>query len=115
MKKYLYIVFVFFFVSCTQNKNEVKIPEGIIPQAEMVKIIIDYHIAEAALLDCQNKKQDINNYTILYYNSILKKYKISRIKFNTSLKFYSDHIELLQKIYEEAGNELSTMQSKERI
>jgi hypothetical protein len=115
MKKIIYLFSLIFLFACAQSKDEVKIPDDIIPPQEMINVIIDFHIAEAALVECQNKKEDVNVTTILYYNSILKKHKITRAKFDKSMKFYTENIQLLQIIYEEVGNELSTMQSKERL
>lgn len=115
MKKIYYIFSLIFLLSCAHSKDEVIIPDDIIPPPEMINIIIDFHIAEAALVDCQNKKEDVNTTTIMYYNSIMKKHNITRAKFDKSMKFYTENIQLLQLIYEEVGNELSTMQSKEKL
>lgn len=115
MKRTAFLIIVIFLFSCTRDKNNISIPKDVIVPEEMVSLIIDFHIAEAALVDCQNKKEDVNNTTILYYNSILKKHKTTRAQFNNSMKFYSENVPLLQKIYEQVGDELSTLQSKERI
>jgi len=78
----------------------------------MVLVLVDFHLAEAAIVDVQNKKEDVNQYTNYFYNSILQKHNISRKKFSESISFYNKNLKEFQKIYKDVVVELSKTQSR---
>ncbi|MEI6124407.1 MAG: DUF4296 domain-containing protein [Bacteroidota bacterium] len=102
---------IFIFTACSREKN-VKIPNNIIPPDKMVIILVDFHLAEAVIVDKQQKKEDVNQWTNYYYSSILLKHNITRKKFRDSMKFYTENIEEMEKIYKEVVVELSKTQSR---
>lgn len=109
MKYRLLFVLLVFFASCSDEK-QVSVPRNLIQPDEMVVILVDYHLAEAALTEEKLKNSDMNLFTNHYYNGILRNHGISRKKFALSIKFYAANVSELQKIYERVVNELTTMQ-----
>lgn len=104
--------FLIFLVSCGSSDKEIKVPRHLIQPDEMVSILVDFHLCEAALVEDQTKGRDMNLFTNHYYNTILQKHNISRKKMLTSLQFYTANMKLLQKVYEEVVTELNTMESE---
>lgn len=99
-----------FFIAC--SKKEEKIPENILPKDKMIKVMVDVHIAEAAI---QNKYLSLNDSTKKiaagYYRNLFEKNKITEQQFRESFLYYAHHLDLFNKIYEEVINELSKKQA----
>lgn len=97
-------------VSC--SKKEEKIPENILPKEKMIHVMVDVQIAEAAI---QNKNLNLNDSTKAiaagYYRNLFEKNKITEQQFRESFLYYSHHLDLWSKIYEEVINELSKKQA----
>lgn len=98
-------------LSCGKN-DEISIPSGILTQEQMVSVLVDFHLAEAAVFDVQRNRGDVGLYTGRYYTAILKNHGIDRKKFGESVYFYSQHIDEFKKIYEQVLTVLSTKQSE---
>ena len=106
----LWLIFCFFFLFSCKPK-EAKIPAGILPKEQMVSVLTDVHLAEAALT--LNTKNDSAALVAAgYYNFIYQSHRITKKQFDESLDFYTKHPELLEKIYEEVINELSKKQAE---
>ncbi len=99
-----------FLISC--SKKEEKIPENILSKNKMIQVLVDVHIAEATI---QNKYLALNdstkNIAAGYYRNLFEKNKITEQQFRESFSYYSHHLDLLNKIYEEVINELSKSKS----
>ena len=97
-------------ISC--SKKEEKIPENILPKDKMIRLMVDVHIAEATI---QSRNLGINDSTKTiaagYYKNIFEKNRISEQQFRESFLYYSHHLEIFNKIYEEVINELSKKQA----
>lgn len=91
--------------------KEIVIPPEILKKEELVPILADIQIAQASLIIFEYT--DTARSTLKAYQlAILAKQSISEEKFTSSMKFYSDHPELLQDIYNEVVNELSKRQGE---
>ncbi len=112
MKRLLFIfILAFFVLSCSKDKKA-EIPADIIPPDQMVMVLVDFHLAEASLIEGRNEGQVISINKDFYFYSILQKYQISYKKFNQSLKFYCSNLEELDLIYKDVITELSKTQSR---
>ncbi len=111
-KKILGVIFfsALLFISC--SKKEEKIPDNILSKNKMIQVLVDVHIAEATI---QNKYLALNdstkNIAAGYYINAFDKNKITEQQFRESFLYYSHHLDLLNKIYEEVINELSKRKS----
>ena len=99
---------------CTQKIETVVVPpENLIPQDEMVDIVVDLLFLDAILVKKQKKKSDDLDFSKYYlHNSILEKYNITRANFEDSFKYYSHDLKLMDEIYADAITKLSKMQGE---
>ncbi|HRS54117.1 MAG TPA: DUF4296 domain-containing protein [Bacteroidales bacterium] len=105
-------MFLFSFYSCQNKSSEIVYNnDSIIAPRKMVEILVDVHLAEAALNIKQLNNQDIKYYTYLYYSNIFKKHNIDIFLFKRSLEYYLSHPEYFEDIYNEVMGSLIQMQS----
>jgi hypothetical protein len=94
--------------ACNSSTEEVKVPSAIISQDSMAVLLTDVHLLEAAidlnLISTAGKQQPDK------YYGIFKVHNISRQHYDSSLAFYSEHPELLNKIYDVVIERLSKKQ-----
>ncbi len=112
VKQSFFLFLLVFLIACGSKDKEIKIPETIIQPDQMVLVLVDFHLAEAAIIDVQSKKENVDQYTNYFYNSILQKHNISRKKFSESISFYNKNLKEFQKIYKDVVVELSKTQSR---
>ncbi|MGQ9845911.1 MAG: DUF4296 domain-containing protein [Bacteroidales bacterium] len=98
-----------FLFSCKQNSTE--IPEGVISRDSMINIIVDLHLVDAVLQNpmTQSKVGDIPSNNL--YKAVMKKYHISKERFDKSMDFYSDNPVMLDSMYDSVIEKLSLIQS----
>lgn len=107
MKK-SFIIFVFLltgFISC--DKLPIEKPDHLISKKEMIKMLVDIHIAEATYshmrYDSLIKKSSSAN----FYYSILDKYQVADSVFEKSFVFYASTPKHFEKMYQDVMNKLS--------
>ena len=93
---------VILFVGCASP--EVKIPENIFTQEQMMPIMVDIHVIEGArngsiMLGDTNGIED-------YYAKVYEKHGITEDQFKSSFAFYSDNPTVFIPIYEEVLDSL---------
>ena len=103
MKRIILILSVIFIYSC---ERESKTPEYIIPPDKMVNIITDIHITDG-LFTLNNVRRRLAKDSVNYYESIFYNYGFSRSDFDSSINYYSENIDVYDKIYEEVLNKLN--------
>jgi len=103
MRKYIAFLFIF-FASCVQDK---KIPEDIIPQNNMRKIMwdmmrADAYVSEFIMLDStKNKLQE----SAILYEEIFKLHAVTLEKFKKSIAFYESRPDLLKTVTDSLRND----------
>lgn len=96
-------------ISCSKPKPE--IPPGILSRKEMIPILADIHIAQAATATFTTG--DTANYSITnYLPFILKNHHVERALYDSSITFYMQHPEIMEEMYDEVINELSKKQGE---
>lgn len=100
--------------SCTRKIHEEPIPpDDLIPQEQMVDVILDLHVYDAIMNTLKRKPKKIRKAEGFYlYNSVLEKHQISRDQFRSSFKYYQDDIEVMDGIYAEVDRKLGLMKSE---
>lgn len=78
----------------------------------MVNIIIDMHLTDGLLNIPHIRQKLATNDSSNYYDAIFDKYGYTRHDFDTSVFFYSKHINEYDKIYEDVLNKLNEMETK---
>ncbi len=100
-----FILLFFFFFSC-QNKT---VPEGVLEQEKMKLLLKDLHEAESAVFT-QSLPDSISYSLPEYYRYLLKKHNTDSIGLSKSMEYYSEHPELMEKIYTEMIDEVNKEQ-----
>lgn len=103
------LLVIFTVLSC--SKPETKIPQGVLSKMELVPILVDIHIAQAAtgLYNAGDSSHHTMNDYIPY---ILKIHKVERAVYDSTIAFYTLHPEILQEMYDEVISELSKKQGE---
>ncbi|MFP4663547.1 MAG: DUF4296 domain-containing protein [Bacteroidales bacterium] len=103
MNKYLQIItlftiFLMSMVSCHNNKEMIDKPDDLIHQDTLVKILVDVHKVDAAVISSVIDKDMAKEE--LYY-SVFQKYDVDEDQFNRTIRYYTvNDIEELQKLYD---------------
>lgn len=110
--RFAVVIFPFLLmVSCSSKKDE--IPPGILPREKMISILIDMQQAEAKIQTYNLQANDsTRNIEYGYYSNIFKKHHIKSSDFESSFKYYSKNLELLNKMYDEVITGLSKRQAE---
>lgn len=110
MKKYTFIILIALLFGCTGNQLK-EVPEGVIPHARMVDILVDVHIADG-LLSVKKYQIKSHEYQIEgYYQFLYEKHGYTRTEIDSSIRFYSAHPDEYSKLYDEVLEKLSTIES----
>jgi len=83
-----------------------------IPKQEMIQILVDVELAESAIVIEQSRNKNIDIFSTYYYDSVFKKYKISRKQFEENLKYYAKKDDDFNEMYIQVINILSRKQSE---
>lgn len=115
MKRALLILPVILILFACKNNSKEEIPpppENVVSQQEMVDILVDVQLIEAAIKSDNDRKRKSDLYTNYYYDYLFEKHSISKDDFLASLKYYQENIQLFDEIYAEVIEQLSTLQSE---
>ena len=110
MRCLAFLSFLLILAGC-KSSGEKDLPRGlmkdsIISQTEMIKILADVHVLEAALQIQRSKKGDVIPMEDRYYKKLFSTYKVSRGRFKLNLNYYEMDPENFRKMYEEVVKEL---------
>jgi len=99
MHKYnkLFFSVLIFLAACSGNK----VPNGIIAQDEMTNLLTDIHIVDGSMYNVVQVPDSLYKYGTDKYRLVFNKYHTDSVQFKKSFKYYSDHPEKLQAIYEQ--------------
>jgi hypothetical protein len=98
--------------SCTESMNGFQQPKGLVPRDTTVMILKEISLVESYV---QNKYSHVAVFKELMKNSgneILKKFQVSRVRFENSIDFYASQQELMRSIYSEVLDSLNVEASK---
>jgi len=107
MKKQ-FIIFVFLltgFISC--DKLPIEKPENLISEKEMIKMLVDIHIAEATFNHMRYDSVMKKSTSADFYYSVLDKYQTPDSIFEKSFVFYASTPRQFEKMYQDVMNKLS--------
>ncbi|MBN4066105.1 DUF4296 domain-containing protein [Candidatus Amoebophilus asiaticus] len=92
-------------ISCYSREQD--LAEGILTEAEIIPILMDIHIAEATILQKNLKGDSAQQYASDYYAHIYKTHNVTEKTFQKSFDYYSNNMDVMDKIYEQLIEELS--------
>ena len=98
--------------SCSGKKNMEKVPVEFIQPDSMVLVLADIHIAESKILTTGNPDSTAKANLASYYKFVFDKYKVDNIRFKKSFDYYSNHVSLMNDVYDKVIDELSKRQAE---
>ncbi len=105
MKYLLSLVLLGLVIACKNSGDTSEIKDvrtdSIISRELMVRILVDTHLAEAALIKQRNEGVEDPAMARYYYHGIFAKYKISRKRFYDNLTYYRKNPTEFSKMYEQ--------------
>ena len=107
--KILVCAFLFLNASCGKQKPNVSSkPNWVISESQMVNMIVDLRIVDAATY---NNKSGAPRNKAKDWAFVMKKYKTNDSIFRKSQDYYCEYPKVLESIYEQAIDKLSEMQA----
>lgn len=103
-----FVVLLFCFIltgSCSTPEDETQIPDE-----ELVVLLVDLHIAEAATSHLPTDIKD--SVTNIYYEQIYRKHEVDSLMFKAQMDKLKKEPGDLKKIYEKVVSELEKVQNK---
>jgi len=97
VKKLLSVLIVLMLISCKPQKE--KIPGDILVQDEMVHLLGQIHIAQAAVTSLNLQPDSAKKYYESLKAGILKKDSVSKPIFSKSYHYYTNHPQKMKDIY----------------
>lgn len=112
MKKWAFILCIAILAASCNSLLRSK-PSGTLSEEEMIDILVDIHLTEATLRMANDSVARLNDTTELRnrFAQVFRKHDVDPDDFNTSLNYYIQHIEQLDKIYVEVINRLTEMEA----
>ena len=134
----IYAVLLFFLMlaACQQKKDptlnkganqtdtitelQIKPPDTIIGRATMIRLMVEAHLIESALVFQRNRGVDTKELNSQYYQTLFSKYKTSRRSYTQNLEYYQRDQEKFIEMYDEVIKSLEDMgpkkeKSKEKV
>jgi hypothetical protein len=98
------IVFLLIGLSCSQYGKH-----RLIPEKQLVKILVDIHIADA--ISFSGKYRDLfhSNDTTYYFERLFSKYNVTRSQFDSTISWYSGDPEKYDVLYTKVLDNLNRM------
>lgn len=94
------IIFLFLISILFSCEAEEEIPENLISKDSMVNILIDVHIAEGKTTQSGLPRDSALAYYRFLEDEIFEKYDIDSARYNMSMHYYTEQIDVLDEIYE---------------
>ena len=104
-------IVVCFSLGCSEKPAE-PIPGDVLRIEKMTDIMLDVQLIEGGIVIRKYNKTQRKGQIIDYYKSLYHKHKISKETFENSLKYYTDHPDKLEKIYDGMLERLSKLEAE---
>lgn len=99
------------FFAC--DEPQVQKPEMLIHEDQMIDMLADIHLAEAAFNNRRYRDSLVeNSSSVNFYYSILEKYEVQDSVFEKSFVFYASQPRKFEKMYRQAMNKLNEMEQE---
>jgi hypothetical protein len=117
MKYFLWFLLIPALFACKNQQSpsgsDRQKPDSLISRRQMVRILTDVHLTEAAISFLKTKGNAPKNLSEDYYSALFSKYKISRKNFESNFDYYKRDQEDLIKIYEEVIKNLEILKKQQ--
>lgn len=103
------LCFLILLSSCSGG-GSLNVPDDVIPRDSMVSALVDLHLIEGAKVGQKVMGDTVKINT--YYAKMYQKYGVTRKQFEKSFKFYSEHPDDMNKMYQEVIERLNKIQQE---
>lgn len=111
MKRVHFLYSLLLLLLSCKSDTGIVIPENVLSKEEMTSLMVDIHLAEAAM-NLGSNPQSFSPTSVSIDADILKKHHTTKQLFEESFTFYTEHPVLMNEIYQDVLNELSRMQAE---
>lgn len=101
-KVFAAIILTLCVIACSES-----VPKGVLPKGKMADVLYDYHLAQSFEQPHMGPKVDVDAIMDAFY----KKHDITREDLDSSLAWYSRHVDLLAEVYAELGERFNDASS----
>ena len=112
MKKIFALATLALLFAC--SKKQITVPEDVIQKKDMQELLTDIHLAQSAATNSILSDSSIYS-SSEYMNYVFKTHNVSREKFLSSMKFYTENPEVLEEVYDSVITELSRIQAESEV
>jgi len=110
MKHLLFVIIILSLSACNRFGDQK--PVDLIPQKNMVDILVDIHVADAVVEHKFGPTTTNIAMTNALYNRIYQNYGITAAQYKTSYKYYEAHPDIMDKMYTQVITELSKKEAE---
>jgi hypothetical protein len=110
----LFIVFVLLFACGPKNDDNDTVPENLLTEEQLINILTDAYLAEGASgINIKNVSGEKFDSTYLF--NPLKEHNVDKLKFDSTMVYYTRHPKKFKVIYDKVLDKLSIAQAKGTI
>lgn|SRR5690554_599405 len=113
MKKIIPILIVILIAVYGCGKAPIEKPENLLPEDQLIDMMVDVHIAEATYNTRRN--QDtllLNSNSADFYYSVLQKHGVPDSVFEKSIVYYGSQPRRFEKMYRKVMNQLTELEQE---
>ncbi|MFO7723482.1 MAG: DUF4296 domain-containing protein [Bacteroidales bacterium] len=98
---------------CVRKQDNLPL-QDVLPDSVMVQMLTDMFLAEGVMIQLEYLQAKESRDAVPYYAEIYKKYDTNRETFTTSMEFYAQDPERLDRIYDMVVQKLAVLQDEQR-
>lgn len=107
MRKCIFVAIILAIVGCNTKKRQ------LIPEDDLVDILVDIHLAEALFKVTRIKTQKFSIYDSLdIYDSVVVQHGYTKAQYDSTLAYYSDNITKFKAIYDKVIEKLNKLEGE---
>lgn len=117
MRLCIFCILTIILISCkSKKKEEIVLDSKYLSKHEMINIIKEIHLADAALSVLQPRYNDNQKYkAAYYYNYIFNKHNITKAFFEENVVYYSKYPQVFEEVYDSVQIELSKLEVNQAV
>lgn len=104
----------FFLAGACGEKSRTISPKSLVPDTLMVAVITDIYLVEGVMIQLEYLQRRPQDAAIPYYDVVFRKHGITREQFRSSMEYYAQTEDQLDKIYDRVILNLGKHQLKPR-
>ncbi|MEN8115759.1 MAG: DUF4296 domain-containing protein [Bacteroidota bacterium] len=110
MKRLQIILLLLVFAISSCDKTPYEKPEALIKEKQMIKMMVDIHLAEATYNTLRHDSVVRSRTSADFYYSVLDKYQVPDSVFEQSFVYYASNPKNFEKMYRKVMNELNVLE-----